>query len=241
MVGAVPGAWACHRGGAIGVVTGVALQGMNGVWGVEATPDASAIADLLEAVATSTLPYCMQLRPGWPWRVVDIAREHGMRRVAGEPVMVLDDARRLAVAQAVPGLTVRQLAPAEGAPHAAVVAAGFGHPDETSYRQLMSEAVLSADGVRCYVGEVDGRPVTTCAGVTVDECVAIFSVATTPDSRRHGYGAAVTARAVADGFAAGARWAWLSSSVAGFDVYQGLGFRVVERWDFWESTGRGAP
>jgi ribosomal protein S18 acetylase RimI-like enzyme len=236
LVGAVPGAWATHRGGAIGLVTGVALQGMNGVWGVEHAPDAAALEDLLGAVAATGLPYCMQLRPGWPARMKEVARAHCMRRVAGEPVMVLEHARELERALTVPALAVRQLAPSEGATHAALVAAGFGDPDVAPYRRLVCETVLSTDGVRCYIGEVDSRPVTTCCGVTVDECVAIFSVATAPDARRRGYGAAVTARAIADGFAAGARWAWLSSSELGFGVYRHLGFRVVERPDFWESA-----
>ncbi|MGH8980707.1 MAG: GNAT family N-acetyltransferase [Acidimicrobiales bacterium] len=248
MVGAVPGAWTSHRGGAVGVVTGIALQGMNGVWGVDSAPDTGTIATLLDSVAAHRLPFCMQLRPGWHPDVADVARAHRMQRVAGEPVMVLDDGRSLAAAQAAqaaPTLDLRQLGLEEGGTHAALVAAAFGDCDDAPYGQLVTKDVLTTEGIRCYVGETAGRAVTTCCGVTVGECVAIFSVATHPDARRRGYGAAVTARAVADGLAAGAQWAWLSSSEAGFGVYRALGFRVVERWDFWESTAQatvsGAP
>jgi hypothetical protein len=38
---------------------------------------------------------------------------------------------------------------------------------------------------------------------------------------------------VADGLAAGASWAWLQSSAAGYRVYEALGFETVERWRCW--------
>jgi hypothetical protein len=62
-------------------------------------------------------------------------------------------------------------------------------------------------GVCCYLGEVDSEPVTTCLGVTHDPAAGIFNIATPPAQRRRCYGAAVTARAVRDGFSNGARWA----------------------------------
>lgn len=53
------------------------------------------------------------------------------------------------------------------------------------------------------------------------------------DHRRHGYGAAITGRAVHDGLAQGARWAWLQSSADGYGIYQKLGFRTQESWECW--------
>jgi hypothetical protein len=43
----------------------------------------------------------------------------------------------------------------------------------------------------------------------------------------------VTARAVADGLAAGAQFAWLQSSAAGYGVYERLGFTTSETWRCW--------
>jgi ribosomal protein S18 acetylase RimI-like enzyme len=91
--------------------------------------------------------------------------------------------------------------------------------------------MVGVEGMRCYVGEVDGRAVATGLGFTVDDHVGIFNVATSPEVRRRGYGAALTARATEDGLAAGAGWAWLQSSPSGYRVYERLGFRPVERWD----------
>jgi hypothetical protein len=51
-----------------------------------------------------------------------------------------------------------------------------------------------------------------------------------------GYGAAITARVVSDGLAAGASWSWLQSSRAGYRVCQGLGFKTVEFRQVWLSA-----
>ncbi len=81
-----------------------------------------------------------------------------------------------------------------------------------------------------YVGRVDGHIVSTALGFTTGGVTGIFNVATLPHRRRCGYGAALTARAVRDGFEAGAGLAFLQSSEIGRTVYRGLGFREVEEY-----------
>lgn len=234
LVGAVPGSWIRRDGGVLGVMTGVRLGGFNGVWGEVRDVDAAAVARLLDAVRGAGVPYRLQLRQGWGPEVDEVARERGLVRVAGEPLMVLDDDRRLAPALEVDGLALRQLAPDQGATHARVAAGGQVVRDEAAYLSVTSPEVLRTEGLRCYVGELEGRPVTTALSVTTGDCVAVFSVATLPGHRRRGFGSAVTSRAVLDGFDAGARWAWLSASEAGFPVYRDMGFVTVERLDMWE-------
>jgi N-acetylglutamate synthase len=116
-------------------------------------------------------------------------------------------------------------------------ATAFTPPTEASvapyFRKLMTTAVLEAPGARCYVGEVDREPVTTGFAVTFADFVGIFNIATPPVHRRHGYGAAVTSRAVRDGLSNGASWAWLQSSPAGYPIYERLGFQTVESWRCW--------
>lgn len=132
-------------------------------------------------------------------------------------------------------LRVRQLEPEEASLHALVAAGGFEAPEEP-FLQLMTADVLRRPGVRCYLGEVDEVPVTTGLGVTVGESVGIFNTATPPQYRGHGFGAAVTARAVADGLHSGARWSFLQSSPAGYGVYTRLGYSTAELWDLWAGT-----
>ena len=117
--------------------------------------------------------------------------------------------------------------------HARVAAAAFGSPEEMFLR---SPGLMSLDGLRCYVGEADGRPVTTAVSVTAGEFTAIFNVATEPAYQGRGFGTAVTARALADGVIAGAAWAWLQSSEEGYLVYRSLGFRTIETWTHWVSA-----
>ena len=90
--------------------------------------------------------------------------------------------------------------------------------------------VLELDGLRCYVGEFDGRPVATSIGMTSANVVGIFSVATLEPARGRGFGRALTVRAIADGVANAATWAYLQSSAAGFSLYRSLGFETVEEW-----------
>ena len=81
-----------------------------------------------------------------------------------------------------------------------------------------------------YVGRVGGAIVSTALGVTLEGATGVFNVATPPEHRRRGYGAALTARAVRDGFDAGAAFGYLQSSAAGHRVYRALGFRDVEEY-----------
>jgi GNAT superfamily N-acetyltransferase len=148
--------------------------------------------------------------------------------------MVVEGSGALETAQQVDGLEIRELAPEAVHEHVTIGASGFGAPEEL-FSQLATSALLRLPGVRCYVGEVDGEPVTTGIGLTLYPFVAIFSIATPPAYRGQGYAGAVTARAVADGLSDGAEWAWLQSSPAGYPVYARLGFKTVERWSSWVS------
>lgn len=239
LVGAVPGGWVRRAGGALGVMTGVGLGGFNGVWGEAQEVDPAAVAALLDAVRDAGVPHCLQLRLGWPPEVDTVARERGLVRVPGEPVMVLDrdrldHDRNVRGALEVPGLSLRRLLPEEAALHARVAAEGVVTRSEALYREVVCPEVLRTPGISCYVGEANGVGVTTALSVAAGECIGIFSVATHPAHRRRGYGSAITARAVLDGFETGARWAWLSASDAGYPVYRDLGFVTVDRLDFWE-------
>jgi ribosomal protein S18 acetylase RimI-like enzyme len=89
-------------------------------------------------------------------------------------------------------------------------------------------AVQRVAGARWYVGRLDDTVVSTALGVTTDGATGIFNVATLPEHRRRGYGAALTARAARDGFAHGAGLAYLHASPLGSTVYGRLGFRHVE-------------
>ncbi len=112
-----------------------------------------------------------------------------------------------------------------------VAAAGFGFPREWA-EELYSPSLLAV-GVSVYLGLAAGRPVTTALALRSERSVGIFNVATPAEERGRGYGGAVTSRAAADGFAAGARTAWLQASGMGFGIYQRLGFETVSTAELW--------
>ena len=57
--------------------------------------------------------------------------------------------------------------------------------------------------------------------------VGVYSIATMGAARRRGYGAAMTARIVAEGVAAGCDVAIVQASEMGRPIYERLGFRTV--------------
>jgi N-acetylglutamate synthase len=219
--------------GAFALTTGVAIPTLNGVWVDSLDGGTGLVVELLDEVAATGLPHCLQARPAAANQVANLMRSRGMIPDDRIPLMVLEGPADLArPQQANSELKVRQLDPAHARLHAEIAAEGFEAPIEPFVR-LMTPATLAADGVRCYVGEVDGEAVSTGIGVTIGPAVFICNIATPPDHRRRGYGAALTARAVADGLAAGATWSVLQSSPAGYAVYERLGFRTVEDWSCW--------
>ncbi len=134
-----------------------------------------------------------------------------------------------------PDLQMRQLTSKERELHVSIASAGFDAP-AALFEELVSEPLFALPGFRAYVGSSHDEPVTTALAMTEKDHVGVYNVATLPAHRGRGYGAAVTAQAVLDGFASGASFAVLQSSDAGFAVYQRLGFRTVESWESWIVT-----
>jgi N-acetylglutamate synthase len=228
-----PEAWTVYHDGLLAFATGIPLVGLNGVSCSRLDPDPEELRRVLGELKSRGLPHMLQLRPGTDGAAVAVADQEGLTPDADVPLMRLDDPAPLDRAGSIaPGLTIRQLGPDETTLHPLTVAAGFEEAPE-HFLRLLPPSVMAFDGLRAYVGEVDGEVVTTALGMTRGDNVGIFNVATPPEHRRRGYGMAVSARAAADGFATGASWAWLQSSPAGHGVYEALGFRTLERWLCW--------
>jgi GNAT superfamily N-acetyltransferase len=90
-----------------------------------------------------------------------------------------------------------------------------------------------------YVGYADGDPVVSGLGWRSGRTIGVYSIATIAPARRRGYGAAMTARVVADGALAGCDVAALQASEMGRPIYERLGFRTVITYDAYTLTPGG--
>jgi len=211
------------------------VRDLNGMW-VESDAAAAQIQDARAEAEELGTPFGIMVREGRSPAVEKAALRLGFQQTLRMPGMAVtpDELRE----PATPDVEVVRVETADGLAQAlAVSAEGFGIPVDLA-ASIYSLEVAALDGLEYYLARVHGRDVATAAGFTVDESVAIFSVATATDQRGHGYGSAVTAQAVLDGFAAGAGFAALQSSPMGESVYKRLGFREVETYVLYTVSGK---
>jgi hypothetical protein len=220
---AIPGATFERRTGhALMLLPSVPRALFNGLV-VEAEP-CSGIAESIAEVEACGLPCGVQFRAGWhPDVEAEVARL-GLTAWTELPGMAVAP-EGLADAT-VDGLEIVRVDADEGLAEAArVTAAGFGVAIEMMRGLFGPE--LARSGTSYYLGRLDGEAVTSAVGFRAGDDLGIFGVATPPEHRRCGYGAAITAHAVRSGFETGADMAWLQTSPMAESIYRTLGFRHI--------------
>lgn len=206
----------------------IPIPAFNAVWPVDDEAAAAALPAAIAEIDSLGMSPGVMLRDGRAPASAEAARTLGLTAEEAEPGMVVSAADL--AAREVPGLEIVRVTTPDGFAQAlTVAAAGFGMPAEI-LAPLYGLEIAALEGMSCYLGRVAGRDVSTSVGLTLGDDVGIFGVATTPEHRGRGYGAALTAAAAQEGFAAGADLAWLQSSPLGLPVYRKLGFREVETY-----------
>jgi ribosomal protein S18 acetylase RimI-like enzyme len=197
----------------------------NGPWVVEDTEAAVAAlpAAIAEAEAAGASPW-VQSRSGYE-RTQAAARELGLTELERLPGMVVRPGELSEVDR---DLEIGPIADEELGKAIAILAVAFGAPEELLVR--FAVRVRTMPEAMWYVGRVDDTIVSTALGLSIDGVTGIFNVATPSEHRGRGYGTALTAHAVRDGFNAGSEFAFLQSSELGHTVYRQLGFRDVEEY-----------
>lgn len=94
----------------------------------------------------------------------------------------------------------------------------------------MWDARILGGPYRLWVGFVEDRPVSIASAYVGERAVGIYAVATLPEARGKGYGAALTAHATQ---AAPELPAELQSSDDGRPIYLRLGFQIVTEYALW--------
>jgi GNAT superfamily N-acetyltransferase len=205
----------------------IPLPQFNTVWPLDDSAAAS-LRDALEEIEELGVPPSVQIRRGKTPAVEEEAGRLGFTAEETMPGMVATSDNLHG--PEVPDLEIIRIRTADGLAQAlAVAAAGFEAPADL-FAPLYLLELTTVGGLAYYLGRVGGRDVSTSVGYTVDDTVGVFNVATPAEHRGRGYGAALTAHAAREGFAAGADLAWLQSSEMGLSVYRRLGFREVESY-----------
>jgi ribosomal protein S18 acetylase RimI-like enzyme len=205
----------------------VPVPQFNGVWPLD-DDAAPALDAALDEIRDRALPYSVQVRRGRTPAWEEEAARLGLTGEEPMPGMVTAPADLSG--PDLPELEIIRVETADGlAQTLAVAAAGFGAPANMLAPLYLLETA-AIEGLSYYLGRVDGRDVSTSVGYTLGDTVGVFNVATPPEYRGRGYGAALTVEAAREGFAAGAELAWLQASAMGFSVYRRLGFREAAEY-----------
>jgi GNAT superfamily N-acetyltransferase len=110
-----------------------------------------------------------------------------------------------------------------------VLAAGFGMPVELA-RSAFSSSVLGIDGFTGLLALFEGVPVATSASFVAAGLAGVYNVATVPEHRGKGVGAAITWAAIEAGAATGATCSILQASSDGAPVYTRMGYDTPDRY-----------
>jgi GNAT superfamily N-acetyltransferase len=219
-----------ERDGLRAAVASVPISVFNQVAVAGDPVSAGAVEEALDVWGERCRNLGVLVRRGTDDGIVDTLRARGMVRTDAFPGMV---APQVSGHHRPGGLDVdRWYGNDAYDTHVDLVARAFGIPPEL-VGSFTTPALLDDPRVAVSVGVVNGEPVTTALGVMTGDAVCLFNVATPPEARGRGYGAAISAHAVQEGERRGARVATLQSSAAGLPVYRRLGFETVVEYEVW--------
>jgi GNAT superfamily N-acetyltransferase len=153
--------------------------------------------------------------------------DHGLTYTGGASGMAVD---LLELNEDLPtptGLTIEHVEDTEALEKWAYASImGFEHPETDVNIWFDVFAGLGFElPLRNYVGILDGEPVATSELFLAAGVAGIYVVATVPDARRQGIGAALTLAPLREARAMGVRIAILHASRMGLGVYRRLGFQ----------------
>ena len=227
MAGTLPGGSYVEDASLARTRMGLPVPAFNGVWGVSRHVRADDVLTAVDEFAAGSLPWNLQLRPGYPAELDEALAARDLVVTEDVPFMVLPDVGTL---QAPTAPAMREVVSFDDVDSAlGLIEQGFGMPAELC-RGLLPVRMLFLPRTTTWIARDDEVDVSTALATVHGDMCGIFNVATPEEHRGHGHGRAVTTQAVAT---SGARAAYLQSSPMGYPVYEAMGFRTAERWRQW--------
>jgi hypothetical protein len=177
----------------------------------------------------SALPFSVHTRAHVDAELESALATSGFHEIAQTPGMILRAGAGVPP-PAVDGLEVRLVADdADRAAYADVMAeayAVYGTPEQSTEAFFARMESVRAPTTQAFLGLADGAPVAGAMLYRSHGIGGIGWVGTRPSAFGRGYGAALTWRAVAEGFRRGVPWVNLQASPMGAPVYRRLGFET---------------
>lgn len=211
------------------VATGIPAAFFNGAFVVGPVEDPDGVVDdAIAFMAERNVPWLLWVRTGIDDALLEAGRRAGLTDAGGPPGMALPSIR---ATPAMPDeLEVRLVSDvADLVAFRDVAARGFEMPPEIG-PVLIADSLLDDPTIGMVIGWNGDTPVS-CALVAISGRTAgIYNVATPPEFRRRGYGAAVTWAAIEEGARRGCDHSVLQASDMGAPVYRSMGFVDVGRY-----------
>lgn len=222
--------------GAVVMHSGIPIAMFNPAFVIGDPPDAPAvIAAVGEHFAERRGPFAVYFRDAVAPRLAEACAAAGLVEHWQPPLMVLDP-----IPEEDPptpdGVTIETVEATNYDTYLATLCAGFGMPAEL-IAPFEGGAMLNIAGFTGLIGRLDGRPVAASAVFVHEDTAGVYNVATVPDHRGKGIGAAVTTAAARAGAAGGAQRSILQASEAGQPVYTRLGYATPTRYRQFEPGG----
>jgi GNAT superfamily N-acetyltransferase len=216
--------------GATLALSGEPLADLNFI-ALAASPDPGAhLREFVVRAQARHVPVLVAVSAAVADTIASVAQELGLTHAGGMPLMthdgegLTDAAGMVAVGQVVSaadlGAVQSIIARADALPEDAVARA-FG------------PGLLDTPGVEVFLARLGERPISTVTTTRHGATVGIWCMATLPESQRAGAGRALLTQVMAQQRASGARLFFLGASVAGYPLYERMGFRTVETLSIW--------